>query len=240
MQLLLLVRTLVSYFLFALLLAIFFVPAIIFLVLPKEWCYENRLFYWLFDLFYRLTLKCILIPITFEGIDNIPKNAAIFIANHQSALDAPLLGRLSNGKPHVWIAMQELETWPLVNFFLSRLAILVDRSSPIKAMRGLLKAVNMVYGKRRNMIIFPEGQRYTDGKVHDFYAGFVILAKKTKRPVVPVRIFGAYKVFPPGSFYIHKHSIKVVVGKPFIYQENDTDDSFKQRVYQWFLDQGEG
>jgi len=88
-------------------------------------------------------------------------------------------------------------------------------------------------------MIFPEGGRYTDGTVHDFYGGFVILAKKTGRPVVPVRIFGVHKVYPPDTFWVQKYPITVVVGKPFVYQEGDTDQAFKDRVYQWFIEQKE-
>ena len=52
-------------------------------------------------------------------------------------------------------------------------------------------------------------------------------------------IAGANKVYPPDTFLVHYYPVKVVVGKPFVLQENETDEEFKQRVYQWFLDQSE-
>jgi 1-acyl-sn-glycerol-3-phosphate acyltransferase len=86
-------------------------------------------------------------------------------------------------------------------------------------------------------MIFPEGTRRTDGKVHEFYAGFVTLAKKTGRPVVPVRIFGVNEVYPPEQFWIHYCPIKVVVGEPMVIGETEDDESFKNRVHAWFLAQ---
>jgi hypothetical protein len=31
----------------------------------------------------------------------------------------------------------------------------------------------------------------------------------------------------------------VIVGKPFMYEEHDTDESFKKRVHDWFVEQME-
>ena len=66
-----------------------------------------------------------------------------------------------------------------------------------------------------------------------------MLAKKIGRPVVPVCILGINKAYPPETFWVQWYPITVVVGKPFVYQENDTDESFKNRVYQWFVEQME-
>ena len=52
-----------------------------------------------------------------------------------------------------------------------------------------------------------------------------------------MRIFGANKVYPPHTFLIYYHPIKVVVGKPMHMQENESDEQFKERVYQWFIEQ---
>ena len=183
--------------------------------------------------------KCLLVPIKIVGKENLPNKQAIFVANHQSTMDIPLLGSLVNGFPHVWLAKAELMRTPILNVIMPRIAISVDMSSPQRAVRSLKEAVDAVKGKRRHVMIFPEGGRYTDGDVHKFYSGFVILAKQLDRPVVPVRIFGVDKVYPPGSFWIKSHPITIVVGEPMRIQEGEDDDTFKKRVHQWFIDQKE-
>jgi len=116
---------------------------------------------------------------------------------------------------------------------------LVDVTSPRQAMISLRKILTMVNNHYRNLMIFPEGARYTDGKIHEFFGGFVMLAKKTGRPIVPVCIRGVNKVYPPDSFLVYWHPITVIVGKPFVFQPDESDEHFKQRVYQWFVDQME-
>ena len=90
------------------------------------------------------------------------------------------------------------------------------------------------------MIIFPEGGRYSDGKVHDFLWGFAIIARKTGRPVVPVLIVDTYKVYPMGSFFVNYSPIKVIIGKPFVMLEQESDEAFIKRVHAWFLQQSIG
>jgi len=234
---LVILRTLVSRLLVALLFILYMVPGIILLLVPKRWRYDNRVYYWFAHFFYWALIKCSFSPVTFKGRQNIPSGPVIFVANHQSALDIPLVGLLANCYPHIWLATTWLLSLPLLRFSLPRIAVLIDMSTPMKGMRSLLKAITMIYDKKRHAIIFPEGTRYADDNVHEFYGGFVILAKKTGRPVVPVRIFHANKVYPRDTFWVQYHPITVVVGKPFIMQEGERDEVFKQRVYQWFLEQ---
>lgn len=182
---------------------------------------------------------CTLLPITIKGAEHIPKEPAIIAANHQSSIDIPLIGSLLKGFPHIWLAKKELFASPLFRFILSRAAVSIDIDTPQKAMRSLVTTLNTIKDKPVDALIFPEGGRYTDGSVHDFYGGFVILARKTGRPVVPVRIFNLGAVYPPGSFFAYPQPITVIVGKPIKMREGESDEAFKQRVYQWFVEQSE-
>ena len=99
-----LLRTLFSRFLLLLLILVGALPMLIFLMLPKHWLYDSKLFFWFGDIFCKAVVKVTLLPITFIGKENIPQEPAIFAANHQSSLDIPLVGSLLNGQPHVWLA----------------------------------------------------------------------------------------------------------------------------------------
>jgi len=238
MNISLFIRSIISWILI-ILLSIIFLPAGLLFLLPRKWLYESKTFYGICSLYYYLMSKCLLVPIKIIGKENLPKKQAIFVANHQSTMDIPLLGSLVSGFPHVWLAKAELMGTPILNIVMPRIAIPVDMRSPQRAMRSLKEAVEAVKGKRRHVMIFPEGGRYTDGDIHKFYSGFAMLAKQLDRPVVPVRILGVEKVYPPGSFWIHRHPITMIVGKPMRMEEGEGEDTFKKRVHQWFLDQKE-
>lgn len=230
-------RTFFSRFLLLLIVIVFFVPIMIFICIPARYRYDSKVVFWVVNLFYRAIFTFSLLPIKFVGAEHIPDEPVIFVANHQSSLDIPLVGALANKKSHIWLAKQELMQSPILRWILPIFTVLVDMSSPKKAVHSLRKIIALVDGKNRHVMIFPEGGRYTDGVVHEFFGGFVVLAKKTGRPVIPVCILGVDKVYPPDSFLVYWYPITVIVGKPFVYQEGDTDEAFKQRVYKWFLEQ---
>jgi len=234
------VRNIFSRFLLILIAFVFFIPFIIFICIPQRYRYRYPILFYPVHYFYVAILKGSLLSISYEGIENIPRDKpVIFVANHQSSLDIPLIGVLSKGVPHVWLAKEELMDSVFIRFIVPLISVLVDVTSPRGAMLSFRRILNVVNNHHRNLMIFPEGARYTDGKIHDFFAGFVILAKKMGRPVVPVCVLGINKAYPPDSFWVQRYPIKVIVGKPFLYEENDTDASFKNKVYQWFVDQME-
>lgn len=234
------IRNLFSRFLLIVITIVFLIPILIFLCTPERYRYKYPIIFYPVHWFYVAILKGSLLPITYKGLENIPKDkAVIFAANHQSSLDIPLLGVLSKGVPHVWLAKSELmDSW-IIRFVVPLISVLVDVTSPRNAMLSLRKIVNIVNNHHRNLMIFPEGARYTDGKIHDFFGGFAIIAKKTGRPVVPVCIIGVDKAYPPETFWVRLYPITVIVGKPFLYEAEDTDESFKNRVHQWFVEQME-
>jgi 1-acyl-sn-glycerol-3-phosphate acyltransferase len=234
------VRNLFSRFLLIVVTIIFLVPLIVFICIPQKYRYKYPIFFYPVHWFYVAILKGTMLPITYKGLDNIPKDKpVIFVANHQSTLDIPLVGVLSKYVPHVWLAKSELMDSIFIRWIVPLIAVLVDVDSPRASMLSLRKILNVVNNHHRNLMIFPEGTRRDDGKIHEFFNGFCVLAKKLNRPVVPVCIIGINKAYPPETFWVHLYPITVIVGKPFIYEQDDSDESFKNRVRQWFIDQVE-
>ena len=234
-----LLRTLFSRLLLFLFMIVYFPILLICMCFPQRILFKSRAFFWICDFFYRFLSICSFLPITFKGKENIPTEPAIYAANHQSSLDIVLLGQLVHRRPHVWLATVDLLKSPILRFVIPRVAVIVDTITPMRAMRSLLQVIKIINGDKMNIMIFPEGARYSDGAIHEFFSGFVILAKKTGFPVVPIRIFGLDRAYPRDSFIVNRVPITVVIGKPMHYQEHDTDEQFKDRVYQWFLDQKE-
>lgn len=240
MNIKIIIRTLASRFLLLLIMIICFVPGLILLLLPSKKRADNVFYYWFADFFYTSLVKASFLPIKVVGKENIPHDIPVVIAaNHQSSLDIPLIGSLLDRFPHVWMATSDLLVSPILRFVLPRVTVLVDMSTPLSGMKSLITAIKLINGKKRHVIIFPEGSRHTDGEMHDFYLGFVILAKKTGRPIVPIRIFGANRAYPPKVFWIQDVPISLVVGAPMWYHEGESDEAFKDRVYNWFLEQKE-
>lgn len=109
MEIGMILRNLFSRFLLILVTIIFFIPIVVFICFPEKYRYKYPIIFYPVHWFYAAILKITFLRITYKGLDNIPKNqAVIFAANHQSTLDIPLVGVLSKGVPHVWLAKAEL------------------------------------------------------------------------------------------------------------------------------------
>ncbi|MGA9530575.1 MAG: lysophospholipid acyltransferase family protein [Candidatus Babeliales bacterium] len=237
------VKTLFLYFFLAVLCFLYSVPFIMYFFVPKSVRFESCFYYYLIYSFYWsiiFLLKWVLpLPLFVEGEEHIPQKPTVFVCNHQSALDIPLLGVLLNGAPHIWLAKKALmQSW-FLRLILPEIAILVDNTTAVSSMRSLVHALRVSKYGKHHLCIFPEGGRYINGKVHSFYGGFAILAKKTGMPVVPIRIFDVQKVYSPGSFYIYSYPVKMVVGEPVYIGSDELEEHFKERVYQWFIKQEE-
>lgn len=236
MKLMPILYTIYSYLIILLLVIIFFIPALILLLLPGKLRHSWPI-YRMMHSFYWLVEKATLLPITYKGLEHLPPEPAIFVANHQSALDIPLLGLLAQGKPHIWLARQEVLTkfW-LLRLVLPRVAIIVNTESPMSAMRSLISIIKIAESERRHIMIFPEGGRYTNGTVQEFYGGFVLLVRKLGRPVIPVYIQGVDVVYPPASWLVSPAPVMVTVGAPMAPILDEDDTRFKERVHRWFVE----
>jgi 1-acyl-sn-glycerol-3-phosphate acyltransferase len=230
------IRTLFFYTVVILIGIVTILPCMVFALLPEKIRYDNPLYYWCMCIFYKVTVRALCLPIKIIGQENIPHEPAIIAANHQSALDIPLVGNVLHCYPNIWFFKHELLSVPFLGFLGKRMGISVDPSTPHKALLSLRKALKIFDGKKkRDLIIFPEAGRYTDGKIHEFLKGFSLLAKKTNCPLVPIFIEKVNKVYPPGSFYINYSPITIIIGKPFIIEPHESDADFTRRVRAWFI-----
>lgn len=210
---------------------------VLLLIIPAQKCRTNKTIFKLLHLFYRATLWATMQDVLIIGAANITDEPAIIVANHESALDIPLVGVVMNGKPHIWYALAYFSHKPILGFFLGRLGIPLDREKAASAAFDFRRGIRQTASYTGHTLIFPEGARYTTGQVHEFLRGFAILARKVKRPVIPVFMPYNWIVYPPRSFLVHPHELVVVVGAPMVMEENESDGDFVHRVERWFTEQ---
>jgi 1-acyl-sn-glycerol-3-phosphate acyltransferase len=65
-----------------------------------------------------------------------------------------------------------------------------------------------------NVLVFPEGTRSPTGEIAAFHPGAGLLATRTGRQVLPVRIVGTAAVLPKGGRRPHRAPVKVHFGAP--------------------------
>jgi len=136
------------------------------------------------------------------GLDKLdPAQTYIFMSNHVSNIDPPLLLPLIPRRTSV-MAKKELFKYPLLGRTM-RFGSLVpvdrgNRESGIAAVRY----ASQVIREGINMTIFVEGKRSFDGKLLPFKKGPFYLAEECGIPVVPVTIAGTHFIMPKQRFAI--------------------------------------
>jgi 1-acyl-sn-glycerol-3-phosphate acyltransferase len=126
-----------------------------------------------------------------------PNQNYIFMANHQSQLDIPLLYTSLRHWCIGFVAKQSLFDIPLFgNAMRNAGTIPIDRTNRRRAMKSVEKAVEEVRAGQ-NIVIFPEGTRASDfSSLQPFKVGGMIIALKTGLPVVPLVITGSGETLP--------------------------------------------
>ena len=149
-------------------------------------------------------LKVTGVSLSVEGLENIPKDRpCVFVANHRSYYDIPLL-------------LAGLEKIPLLNRWMKLLGcVFVQRDDVRASVRALNDATAIVEGGR-SFVIFPEGTRYKgeEGGAGEFKAGAFRIAVKTSAPVVPVAVTGARALFESNGNRCRPGSVRIKIMPP--------------------------
>jgi len=148
------------------------------------------------------------VRINIEGKENLPAQGAYILApNHTSAFDLFLLFTILPLNT-VFMAKKELLNSKLKNAFMTRMnAFPVDRYGT--DMGAVRKAIDYLkFG--RPFVIFPEGHRYTDGKLHEFKQGVALIAMQSGTPVIPAKIKGKFRLFG---------KVTLSIGKPMLIEK---------------------
>jgi acyl-[acyl-carrier-protein]-phospholipid O-acyltransferase/long-chain-fatty-acid--[acyl-carrier-protein] ligase len=131
--------------------------------------------------------------IRIDGRDNIPaKGGALFVCNHVSFVDAPLLMAATDRKIRFIMEKSYYELW-WIKPFVGILGII-----PIAATQGpreLLESLQTAGDAIRDgevVCIFAEGQITRTGELNDFQRGFERVMKNTDAPIVPVALVGVW------------------------------------------------
>jgi len=91
--------------------------------------------------------------------------------------------------------------------------IFVDNSTPRAAQRSIAESEQQLK-KGDSLVVFPEGSRSPDGKMHRFLKGAFRVALDLNLPIVPITLNGPYYVMPIGSKIIRPHRMEMVIHPP--------------------------
>jgi 1-acyl-sn-glycerol-3-phosphate acyltransferase len=177
------------------------------------------------------------------GLESLSANGPfIFVANHNSHLDTPLL--LTALPPSV--RQRTIVAAAMDNFFMTTTkafrTVLVFNAIPIdrhKINRRSSQLALELVEDRWNLLLYPEGGRSPDGNLQEFKGGAAYLAERSKATVIPTYIHDAGYLRGPKYAKApqhtrgpsrRRHHVSVTFGRPLVAEPGENIRRFGARI----------
>ena len=175
--------------------------------------------------FGRRVVELLDVDLQVRGSERVaPDRAYVYMSNHQSHLDIPMLYATLPSPTIRMLAKKELFQIPVWGRGLRAAEFIeVDRGNHQRAMRSIEDAARLV---RDGVSIYlaPEGTRSRDGKIGKLKKGGFHLALGTGAPIVPVAIRGTIDILPRGGKVMQRgRRVDVTIGAPIASAGRDLD-----------------
>lgn len=179
-----------------------------FLVLRRKAIIKILIQFWAKSIFYIIGKR-----IDILGTENLKTTKHyILLANHSSLFD--IIAIASVFPDLAWFGHERLLKIPVFRKVLQLTDYIPMRKATIGNTKEMIRQLT-VRSATGNIAIFPEGTRTLNGRINDFFRGFIILLKTTEVNALPVTMNGFYKLKPKNRFHIDFSStLGMVIHKP--------------------------
>ncbi len=135
-----------------------------------------------------------------SGREHIPSGrACVYVANHVSNLDPPLLVPLLPGTPSIMVKAELMKIPVLGRAMRLARCVPVERGAGREAAMRSARAAAEVVGSGLSLLVFAEGTRSPNGRLQPLKAGPFHLAQSTGAPIVPVVLSGTESMMRKGG-----------------------------------------
>ena len=153
---------------------------------------------------------------------------AVFVFNHQSAVDTILLCKLLR-RDIVAVAKREVRRNPLFGpAFALAGTVFIDRFDRQRAIEALRPAIAALRAGT-SLVIAPEGTRSATARLGPFKKGAFHMAMAARVPIVPIVFRNALDALPKHGLVIRPATVEIVVHPP-IPTTDWTPDTLEERV----------
>jgi len=175
-------------------------------------------------------------------LSNLPPGRnCVFLSNHQSALDIPILLLATMPRHARFMAKEELFKIPFIGWGMTLTGFIpIRRDNPRHSAEVFKQLTTTKTGARFSYVIFPEGTRSPDGRLQPLKLGSIGLVVRLGYPVVPVSILDACRANPKKQRVLRSGTVNVVfhpaIELPAVTEDGKADrevrDKLRDDVYQ--------
>lgn len=142
-----------------------------------------------------------------EGLAHVPAEGGVIVAaNHGSFWDPPVLG-IVLPRPLRYMTRASFFRVPLFGALIRSLGAFPVRKGT--ADLAGMRAAEAVLARGEVLLVFPEGGRMKDGRLHPALPGLGLIVARTRAPVVPVYVSGTNRI---RRCMVRREKVRVTVG----------------------------
>jgi 1-acyl-sn-glycerol-3-phosphate acyltransferase len=169
---------------------------------------------------------------------------AIFVANHNSHMDTPLILRALPGRLRRRTAVVAATDYFYTKRRNAVSASLVFGTVPLDRSAGAgvgpeqTAHLDRLIASGGGLLVFPEGTRSRDGRVGRLRSGAAVLAAEHDLPIVPIYLSGTRHAMPRGHHWMvfkagrpgPRHRLELRFGKPIVPGPGEPPAAIMERV----------
>ena len=161
----------------------------------------------------RAIFKLSALPVDLRGIENLPAEDCVVVANHASYVDGFLLKGFLPAR-FSFVIKGEMRNIPIVHFLLRRAGSrFVERNEATASSRDARQIIKAAQSGA-SLALFPEGTFQLEPGLQRFRAGAFVAAVKGKMAVVPIAISGTRHILPADSHLPRYGPIRIDILPP--------------------------
>ena len=173
--------------------------------------------------------------ITLAGPAPDPAKQYVFVANHISYLDIPVILLVVRGRAFRVLGKAEMRKVPIFGYIYSRAVVMVDRSSPDRRSKSARELISTLR-QGISVFIFPEGTfNETHAPLKEFYDGAFRIAIETQTPIKPILFLDTYRRMHYSSIFNLNPGVLRTVYLPEISVEGLTIEDLQALKVRVFL-----
>ena len=200
---------------------------------PQE--QDSKFYRTLMHLYVDAALTIARVTVNTRGLEQTPKSGRfLLVSNHIDNVDPAFLLTYFRKSQLAFISKREVQNFFLVGELMHKILCQpINRENDRKALKTILKCIQIIKEDKASVAVFPEGYIQPDKKLHHFRSGVFKIATKTKVPIVVCTLKGTPAVV---SNFVHLkpstvdlHLLKVIYPEEY---ENLTTVELADRIYQ--------
>jgi 1-acyl-sn-glycerol-3-phosphate acyltransferase len=141
----------------------------------------------------------------------------LLLANHGSLFDIVAIMSIYRGIS--WFGHERLLKIPLFGKLLKMNGYIPFREPNYRNTKAMMEQL-VLKSKDQTVAIFPEGTRTLNGKINEFYRGFIYMLRNSEINILPVTLNGFYELKPKNRSYINFDAeLEIIIHEPIKREE---------------------